>query len=116
MQSPKPFQENRPWGNFIEFTRNTQSTVKIITVNPGEALSLQTHQSRDEFWNILSGDGNITIGDQNISAVIGENHFIPRETPHRIVGGTSKLAILEISFGNFDENDIVRLEDRYGRS
>lgn len=116
MQSPNPYREKRPWGEFVEYTRNTESTVKIITVNPNEALSLQHHHNRDEFWHVISGDGNIRIGDKTFKVVVGENHFVPKETAHRIEAGVLPLVILEISFGKFDENDIVRLEDRYGRA
>jgi mannose-6-phosphate isomerase-like protein (cupin superfamily) len=89
--------------------------VKIITVNPGEALSLQHHRNRDEFWHVLSGEGFITIGTERITAKAGDDHFVPRETAHRMEASSSPLVILEIAFGEFDENDIVRLEDRYGR-
>jgi mannose-6-phosphate isomerase-like protein (cupin superfamily) len=115
MQPPKPYREKRPWGEFVEFTKNTPSTVKIITVSPGEALSLQKHHQRDEFWRVLSGDGFITIGSERIAAHSGQEYFAPRETDHRMEGGAEPLVILEISFGAFDESDIVRLEDRYGR-
>lgn len=116
MQSPKPYREERPWGEFIEFTRNTPSTVKILTIKAGEAFSLQTHAKRDEFWRIVSGDGIITIGKTPASIRAGDNYFIPRSTEHRIQAGTSNVVVLEVSFGDFDENDIVRLEDKYGRS
>lgn len=115
MQAPKPYREERPWGEFTEFTKNTPSTVKIITVKPGEALSLQKHTSRDEFWRVLSGDGFMTVGDKRTPASAGQEYFAPRGTNHRMEGGASPLQILEISFGNFDEDDIVRLDDRYGR-
>jgi mannose-6-phosphate isomerase len=114
--APQPYHEKRPWGEFVEFTRNTPSTVKIITVNPGEALSLQHHAHRDEFWNVISGNGSATIGKTSLPLNPGDSHFVPRETPHRLTGGTLPLIILEISLGDFDETDIVRLEDRYGRS
>ena len=115
MQPPKPYHEERPWGEFVEFTRNTPSTVKIITVNAGEAFSLQTHANRDEFWRIIYGEGVIEIGDKSVTVKAGDDHFIPRTTPHRITASTSKVVVLEVSFGNFNENDIVRLEYRYGR-
>ena len=116
MESPKPYREKRPWGEFVEFTKNIPSTVKIISVMPGQALSLQYHHKRDEFWHVLGGNGSIQIGDKLFTAEPGSNHFAPRETDHRMIGGTEMLSILEISFGEFDENDIVRKEDRYGRS
>lgn len=116
MQAPKPYREERPWGEFIEFTRNTPSTVKIITVNAGEAFSLQTHAKRDEFWRVISGEGTITIGNISTPTKNGGNYFIPKNTTHRITAGTSNVVILEISLGDFDEKDIVRLEDKYGRT
>ncbi len=116
MQPPKPYREARPWGEFIEFVRNTPSTVKIITVNASEAFSLQTHTKRDEFWQIISGSGTISIGVKSVPVVSGENHFIPRGTTHRIEANDEPVVILEISFGDFDEKDIIRLEDKYGRN
>ena len=116
MQAPKPYREERPWGEFIEFTRNAPSTVKIITVKAGEAFSLQTHSKRDEFWRIISGEGTIRIDKQSIPVKAGDNHFVPRNTLHRIEAGSSSVVVLEVSFGEFDENDISRLEDKYGRT
>ncbi len=115
MQAPKPYREERPWGEFVEFTKNTLSTVKIITVKSGEAFSLQTHNKRDEFWRVISGEGTITIGTDSFPIQAGQNHFIPHNTVHRIQAGVSSVVVLEISFGEFDEKDITRLEDKYGR-
>ncbi len=105
----------RPWGSFTQFTHNTPSTVKIITVNAGEELSLQFHTKREEFWKVLSGSPVITIGEEKKEGSTGEEFFIAKEVPHRIAGGNTGTEILEISLGDFDENDITRLEDRYGR-
>ena len=116
MQSPEPYREERPWGEFVEFTHNAPSTVKIITVNAGQEFSLQTHHKREEFWHIISGDGTIIIGDKSIPIKKGDNDFIPKETPHRIQAGASNVVVLEVSFGDFDEKDITRLEDKYGRT
>ena len=114
--APQPYHEKRPWGEFVEFTKNTPSTVKIITVNVSEALSLQTHTKRDEFWRVISGDGLATIGGTSHPLHPGDSHFIPRGTAHRLAGGSVPLVVLEISLGEFDENDIIRLEDKYGRT
>ena len=116
MQPPKPYREKRPWGEFVEFTRNTASTVKVITVKSGEALSLQRHAKRDEFWHVLSGEGFVTIGKDRVAAHPGAEYFAPHGTDHRIEGGTKPISVLEISFGEFEDGDIVRLEDRYGRA
>jgi mannose-6-phosphate isomerase-like protein (cupin superfamily) len=114
-KAPMSYQEKRPWGSFERFTLNEPSTVKIITVNAGEAFSLQKHKGRDEWWKILEGDGKATIGDKEKNIKVGDEYFVPRETEHRILAGKSAVVFLEISFGDFDENDIVRISDRYGR-
>ena len=107
--------EKRPWGSFERFCHNEMTTVKMIQVNPNESLSLQFHYHRDEFWRVLEGVGHITIGQETTLVKKGDEFFIPRETKHQIKTSSSSLSILEISFGNFDENDIVRLEDKYNR-
>lgn len=108
--------EIRPWGNFERFTLNEQSTVKIITVNPGEEFSLQQHERRDEYWRILSGSGSVTVGDNKTEAKPGDDFFVARGIKHRAAAGPEALVFLEISLGDFDEHDIIRLEDRYGRT
>ncbi len=114
-EAPVPYHEKRPWGEEFWFIQNTPATVKLLTINPGEALSLQHHSQRDEFWRVISGDGFATIGENIVPLVPGKDYFVPRETNHRITGGATQLTILEISLGTFDESDIVRLEDNYGR-
>ena len=107
--------EDRPWGGFERFTLNEKTTVKIITVNSGESISLQTHEHRDEFWNVLRGSGVIRIGDTDNQAHAGSSYFCPRHSEHRVTGGPDGAVFLEIAFGDFDESDITRLEDKYGR-
>jgi len=116
VQLPHYTRDERPWGNFERFTLNEKTTVKIVTVKAGEAISLQTHARRDEFWRVLSGSGIITIGSEHHKAHAGENYFGTRGLEHRVEGGSEGLQLLEISFGDFDEKDIVRLEDKYGRA
>jgi len=105
----------RPWGNFERFTLNEPTTVKIITVNADESLSLQTHEQRDEFWYITAGSGMVQIGEAEQEAREGDNFFAPRNTQHRISAGAAGLTFLEVSFGDFTENDEKRLEDKYDR-
>ncbi|MFA6554041.1 MAG: phosphomannose isomerase type II C-terminal cupin domain [Candidatus Paceibacterota bacterium] len=112
---PKPFQEKRPWGEELWITRDGPSMVKIITVFPGESLSLQYHHNRDEYWRIVSGNGSAEINGEKIELKGGMDCFVPREIQHRLHGGTENLVLLELAFGEFDEKDIVRLEDKYGR-
>lgn len=111
----KIYKENRPWGNFERFCKNENTTVKILQVNPNEQLSLQFHRYRNEFWKVIDGEGSVTLGEEVKSAKKGDVFHISKETTHRISTTNSSLRILEISFGHFDEEDIVRLEDKYNR-
>lgn len=108
--------DERPWGLYERFTLNEPSTVKILTVNPHQAFSLQTHQNREEFWHIISGTAKVTIGDTVEDSKPGSDFFIRKNTRHRIEAGDEPCIILEIAYGDFDEHDITRLEDKYGRT
>ncbi len=109
------YHEDRPWGSFDQFTHNLQSTVKLITVNPGQSTSLQYHNHRSEFWVVISGEGFLHIGDDVFEAKPGERHSVIVGKTHRIQSTDEPLVILEISTGDFDEQDIIRVEDQYGR-
>ncbi len=111
----KIYEEERPWGKFRKFTENTLSTVKIITVNPNKKLSLQSHQKRGEFWKVVSGSGIFEIDKKRYEVKSGDEKYIPKGCLHRIEALNEEFVILEISTGEFDENDIVRFEDDYGR-
>jgi mannose-6-phosphate isomerase len=107
----------KPWGFFEQLTYNAPSTVKIITVDPGGTLSLQYHHRRDELWVILDCGAQVQRGDQVIQPETGEKVFIPRRIAHCLSAtGNTAVRILEVSFGEFDEDDIVRVEDVYGRA
>ncbi len=106
----------KPWGKFEQFTHNESSTVKIIYVNKGGSLSLQTHKHRSEFWKVISGSPMITIGGQISEGKAGDEFNIEAQIPHRIEAPNDDVEVLEIATGNFDENDIVRLEDKYHRA
>lgn len=105
----------RPWGSFTRFTNNEPSTVKILNITKGEEFSLQYHTHRQEFWKILKGNPEITIGDEIKHPKEGEEFTIEPNTNHRISAPVDDVTVLEISTGQFDEDDIVRIEDKYGR-
>ncbi|KKU74499.1 MAG: Mannose-6-phosphate isomerase, type II [Candidatus Wolfebacteria bacterium GW2011_GWA1_47_6] len=108
--------EQRPWGSFRRFTLTEPSTVKLVSINAGKQLSLQYHNDREEFWRILDGNPTIIIGDSEVIASVGDEFFVPKKTNHRIRANDQNVRILELAFGSFDEADIVRLEDSYGRA
>lgn len=118
MNSPKLFHDSRPWGEEVWLTKDltvSPSMVKIISVKPGEALSLQTHKNREEYWVVVSGNGSAEIDGVLIALEKGASAFVAKGAKHRIRGGTETLVFVELAFGEFDETDIVRLEDKYGR-
>lgn len=107
--------EERPWGSFEEFTLNEASTVKILRLAPGKRFSLQKHAHRSEWWRVIEGSGIATVGEEERSVVVGDTIEVPVGTLHRLAGGENGLAVLEISIGTFEEDDIIRTEDDFGR-
>jgi len=109
-------EEIRPWGKFRSFPHSQAGSIKIITVKPGEALSLQYHQKRSEFWIVLDEGLEVTAGDRVWQPEANEEIFIPCKTPHRIrCLGQKQARIMEIWIGKSEESDIIRLDDEYGR-
>lgn len=111
------FVEVRPWGAFQNFVTNEQVTVKVITVNPGQRLSLQTHTDRAEMWQVLDDVPlDVTVDGRSWQAHRGELVWVPQGATHRLGNsGSTPGRILEVGFGHFDEDDIVRLDDDYAR-
>ena len=107
--------DKRPWGIEEILTMNEPCTVKILTVNPEQRLSLQYHNDRKEFWKIIEGEAIFEINGKKIDVKNGDEHEIGVKITHRLIGKDKPAKVLEISFGKFNENDIVRLEDDYGR-
>jgi len=115
-RSTEVFVTERPWGQFEQFVSNESCTVKIITVEPGHRLSLQTHGLRDEMWQVLDVPIDIQVDDRSWTAQVGERVWVPQGARHRMGNsGTAAGRLLEIAFGSFDEGDIQRLEDDYAR-
>jgi mannose-1-phosphate guanylyltransferase/mannose-1-phosphate guanylyltransferase/mannose-6-phosphate isomerase len=111
----KRISDKRPWGGFEQFTLNEKSTVKILKINPGQKLSIQKHKNRSEFWVILDNPAKITVGKKTFRANKGDEIFIKKGQIHTVETYSKVVRILEIAFGNFNENDIIRLKDKYGR-
>ena len=110
---PKPVK--KPWGKFEEYATNEKVTVKIITVKKGAALSLQSHRHRSELWVALDDGLTAIIGKKKIRMRKGMPVAVPKGAIHRTLASRN-ARFLEISSGHFDENDIVRYEDKYGRA
>ena len=108
--------DERPWGRFTRYAHDESCTVKVIEVVAGGILSLQRHGKRDELWVALDPGLTFEIGDTKVEATVGEPHLVPRGTVHRVSAGDQAGRFLEVAFGTFDEDDIERLEDAYGRA
>jgi len=109
--------EKRPWGNYHIIAKNIGYQIKEIKVDEGSKLSLQKHKSRSEFWQIVKGKSKIIIEKEKYFLKEGEHIYIPKNTIHRIENiGKGELIFIEIQLGkNLKEEDIIRLEDDYGR-
>ena len=105
----------KPWGSFTRFTQNEPSTVKLLYINKGEEFSLQYHTHREEFWKIISGNPEITIGDKIYHPHSGDEFIVAPQVQHEISAPKDDVVVLEISTGIFDEDDIVRIKDKYNR-
>ncbi len=109
-------EDTRPWGKFRRFPHEEAGSLKIITVNPGGVLSLQLHNFRSEFWVVLDPGLEVTVGERVWRPAENEEIYIPRRTRHRMRGvGDRPARVMEIWLGKSEEDDIVRLEDVYGR-
>jgi len=108
--------DKRPWGNFRQFTLNEKSTVKILTINPRQSPSVQKHKNRNELWVMLDNPAKITLNNKTFKAKKGDEIIIKKGQVHTAEAYSKPLRILEISFGKFDEKDITRLKDKYGRT
>ena len=108
--------EERPWGWFEQFNQNTPCSVKLIHVKAGSRLSLQYHNNRREFWKVIKGPVSVEIGGEKFTGNEGDEFEIPVKSNHRLAGLEKEGLVLEISYGRFDEDDIVRVEDDFGRT
>ncbi len=107
----------RPWGTFESLDKAEGYQVKRLTVNPGASLSLQYHHHRSEHWVVVSGTAKVTCDENTFILGPNETTFIPQGATHRLENTeTELLQVIEVQFGSYlGEDDIVRLEDVYGR-
>lgn len=108
---------SRPWGTYQTLALGDNYQLKIITVNPAGRLSLQKHAKRCEHWVVVAGTPTITIDTRVKVAQVNDQEFIPIGAIHRIENLTDiPSVVIEIQVGSYlGEDDIVRLDDLYGR-
>jgi mannose-1-phosphate guanylyltransferase/mannose-6-phosphate isomerase len=109
---------HRPWGWYDSIDEDLRFKVKRILVNPGASLSLQMHHHRAEHWIVVRGTAEVTCGDKLVLLCENQSTYIPLGEVHRLRNpGTIPLEIIEVQSGSYlGEDDIVRLEDTYGRA
>lgn len=113
------YKEERPWGCFENLLDTEYCKVKRITVNPKQSPSYQYHYKRSEVWTIVQGEAVVTLDDKEQTYSVGEVVRIPVLIKHRVhnPSDTDPLMFIEVQTGSyFGEDDIVRLQDSYGRA
>jgi mannose-1-phosphate guanylyltransferase/mannose-6-phosphate isomerase len=107
----------RPWGTYATLKQEDGYQVKRIAVAPGQKLSLQYHHKRAEHWVVTQGKALVQVGDEEFKTGPGEYQYIPLGEKHRLSNvGNDELVLIEVQVGDYlEEDDIVRLEDVYGR-
>lgn len=113
----KGLKDTRPWGSWEVIDSGNNFCVKHIIIAPGGVLSLQLHHCRSEHWVIVKGTASITLENAEFTKSAGESVYVPLMARHRIRNTTNEtVELIEVQYGdNLDEEDIVRLDDVYGR-
>ncbi len=110
--------DTRPWGTWEVLGVGRSHIVKMITVKPGQLLSLQRHQFRAEHWIVVNGKASVTLNEEVFDLKADQSVYIPKTAKHRIGNYSDEdLCFIEVQIGEtLDENDIERFEDQYGRA
>ena len=113
---PREF-DRRPWGTYEVLDEGDLFKVKRIEVLPGKRLSYQKHSKRAEHWFVVAGKAKVTLDDQDIVVPAGQAIDIPIGSAHRVENESSEtLVFIEVQRGTYlGEDDIVRLQDDFGR-
>jgi mannose-1-phosphate guanylyltransferase/mannose-6-phosphate isomerase len=108
---------HRPWGTYTVLEEGPRFKIKRIVVKPGASLSLQYHHRRSEHWVVVSGSARIVNGENEITLGADQSSYIPAGTTHRLANpGEVDCVMIEVQSGDYlGEDDIVRLDDHYGR-
>jgi mannose-6-phosphate isomerase len=114
-EKPTAQHVERPWGAFEQYASNQEVTVSLMTVQPGQRLSLQAHTGRAELWIALDDGAEVQIGEERLYPRAGDELWIPANTQHRLSATNRPVRVLEIAFGNWQQADIIRFADDYTR-
>ena len=106
----------RPWGSFKQYASNEDCTVSLMTVLPKQRLSLQSHSGRAELWIVMDDGAVVQVGDHEHVCKAGDEIWIPANEKHRLsCRGNHPVRVLEVAFGNWQQDDIKRYDDDYKR-
>ena len=107
----------KPWGSYKTFEKGNGYLLKRMTINPGEILSLQSHENRSEFWYVSEGVATVECDDNTFDLKKHESTNIPQKSKHRLSNNSNGiLKVIEVQIGDLlSEDDITRYEDRYAR-
>ena len=106
----------RPWGSFKQFANNRDCTVSLMTVLPGQRLSLQSHSGRAELWIVINDGAVVQVGREQRVCQAGDEIWIPANEQHRLsCHGNQPVRVLEVAFGNWQQDDITRHADDFQR-
>lgn len=115
-QQPLVTVVERPWGFFKQYASNQDCTVSLMTVLPGQRLSLQSHTARAELWIVLDDGAQIQVDQVEGVYQAGDEVWIPVGAKHRLSCiGNQAVRVLEVAFGNWQQADITRYADDYAR-
>jgi mannose-1-phosphate guanylyltransferase/mannose-6-phosphate isomerase len=105
----------RPWGSFYQYAHNEEVTVSLMTVKAGQRLSLQSHTGRAELWIVLGDGAEVQVDETIMYPKKGDEIWIPPQTKHRLSSTGPDVQVLEVAFGNWQQDDITRYADDYQR-
>lgn len=115
-QKPRVKLVERPWGSFKQFATNEPCTVSLMTVLPGQRLSLQSHTGRAELWIVMDDGATVQVGETITECKAGDELWINANDKHRLsCKGNMPVRVLEVAFGNWQQDDIKRYDDDYKR-
>lgn len=107
---------SRPWGTFKQYAFNEDCTVSLMNILPGQRLSLQAHTGRAELWVVIDDGATVQVGDEIKEYNAGDEIWIPANERHRLsCKGNKPIRVLEVAFGNWQQEDIKRFDDDYKR-
>ena len=117
LEAPQILEDTRLWGTQTQLTLNESTSVAFLKVNPGQALSEQSHKLRSELWIVLEGEMDVELDSKILRlSGLGAKVFIPAGAHHRAYGLDQQCTYMEIAYGHYDPEDIVRYKDMYNRA